>query len=137
MASARSVRRAPCERHYDRGHLGGSSAARSVTAFPDRLTLSVAALNGRVFGERVALAAMGAWTAATAAELERIVEEATLRYQDARYVDIDLARLERLDTFGAWLIERLERGFTDRGSTARIIGLSDADRGLIEEVRLV
>ena len=108
-----------------------------MTAFPDRLTLSVAALNGRVFGERVALAAMGAWTAATAAELERIVEEATLRYQDARYVDIDLARLERLDTFGAWLIERLERGFTDRGSTARIIGLSDVDRGLIEEVRLV
>jgi phospholipid/cholesterol/gamma-HCH transport system permease protein len=108
-----------------------------VTASPDRLTLSVAALNGRVFGERVALAAMGAWTAATAAELERIVEEATLRYEHARYVDIDLARLERLDTFGAWLIERLERGFTDRGSTARIIGLSDVDRGLIEEVRLV
>jgi phospholipid/cholesterol/gamma-HCH transport system permease protein len=103
----------------------------------DRRTLSVASLNSRVFGERVALAAMGAWTAATAAELERIVEEATHRYEHARYVDIDLARLERLDTFGAWLIERLERGFTDRGSTARIIGLSDADRGLIEEVRLV
>jgi phospholipid/cholesterol/gamma-HCH transport system permease protein len=99
--------------------------------------LSVAALNGRVFGERVALAAMGVWTAATAAELESIVEEATRRYENARFVDIDLARLERLDTFGAWLIERLERGFTDRGSTARIIGLSDADRGLIEEVRLV
>ena len=99
--------------------------------------MSVAALNGRVFGERVALAAMGAWTAATAAELEAIVEEATRRYEHARFVDIDLARLERLDTFGAWLIERLERGFTDRGSTARLIGLSDADRGLIEEVRLV
>jgi len=99
--------------------------------------LGVAALNGRVFGERVALAAMGAWTAATAAELESIVEEATRRYEHARFVDIDLARLERLDTFGAWLIERLERGFTDRGLNARIIGLSDADRGLIEEVRLV
>jgi phospholipid/cholesterol/gamma-HCH transport system permease protein len=99
--------------------------------------LSVAALNGRVFGERVAIAVLGAWTAATAAELEPIVEEAARRYEHARYVDIDLARLERLDTFGAWLIERLERAFTAQGSTARIIGLSDADRGLIEEVRLV
>jgi phospholipid/cholesterol/gamma-HCH transport system permease protein len=99
--------------------------------------LSVAALNGRVFGERVALAALGVWTAATAAELEPIIEEAARRYEHARYVDIDLARLERLDTFGAWLIERLERAFTARGSTARIIGLTDADRGLIEEVRLV
>jgi len=108
-----------------------------VAAFPDRETLSVAALNGRVFGERVALAALGTWTAATAAELEPIIEEAARRYEHARYVDIDLARLERLDTFGAWLIERLERAFTARGSTARIIGLSDADRGLIEEVRLV
>jgi len=108
-----------------------------VAAFPDRETLSIAALNGRVFGERVALAALGTWTAATAAELEPIIEEAACRYEHARYVDIDLARLERLDTFGAWLIERLERAFTARGSTARIIGLSDADRGLIEEVRLV
>ena len=108
-----------------------------MAAFPDRETLSVAALNGRVFGERVALAALGTWTAATAAELEPIIEEAARRYEHARYVDIDLARLERLDTFGAWLIERLERAFTARGSTARIIGLSDADRGLIEEVRLV
>jgi phospholipid/cholesterol/gamma-HCH transport system permease protein len=108
-----------------------------VAAFPDRETLSVAALNGRVFGERVALAALGVWTAATAAELEPIIEEAARRYEHARYVDIDLARLERLDTFGAWLIERLERAFTARGSTARIIGLTDADRGLIEEVRLV
>ena len=96
-----------------------------------------AALTGRVFGDRVALAATGVWTATAAAELEKLVEETTRRYGHARSVDIDLARLERLDTFGAWLIERLERAFTAGGSSARIVGLSDADRGLIEEVRLV
>ncbi len=99
--------------------------------------MSAATLTGRVFGERVALAAFGAWTAAGAGDLEKIVEEAAHRYAQARFVEIDLARLERLDTFGAWLIERLERAFTARGSSARIVGLSDADRGLIEEVRLV
>ena len=70
-------------------------------------------------------------------DLEKIVEEAARRYEHARNVDIDLARLERLDTFGAWLIERLKRAFAARGASARIVGLSDTDRGLMEEVRLV
>ncbi|MGD0025378.1 MAG: ABC transporter permease [Xanthobacteraceae bacterium] len=85
----------------------------------------------------MALAATGAWTAERAAELEKIVDAAAGRYEDARSVDIDLEKLERLDTFGAWLIERLKRALTAQGSTTRIINLSDSDRGLIDEVRLV
>jgi len=88
-------------------------------------------------GERLALAATGTWTVDRAAELERLIDETSHRYQGARSVDIDLAQLERLDTFGAWLIERLKRGFTVRGSAARIVGLSDADRGLMEELQIV
>ncbi len=88
-------------------------------------------------GERLALAATGAWTAERAAELERVIDETSGRYEAARNVDIDLADLERLDTFGAWIIERLKRGFIARGSTARVVGLSDADRGLMEELQLV
>ena len=99
--------------------------------------MTAAAITGRVEGDRVALAATGAWTADAAVALESIVEEAARHYQAARRIDIDLARLERLDTFGAWLIERLTRTLAERGSSARIVGLSDADRGLIEEVRLV
>jgi phospholipid/cholesterol/gamma-HCH transport system permease protein len=97
--------------------------------------MSAATLTGTVDGERLALAALGAWTAENAAELEPIVEQAAHRYRGARAVDIDLARLERLDTFGAWLIERLKRGFIAGGSNARIVGLAAADRGLIDEVR--
>ena len=58
-------------------------------------------------GQHLALAASGAWTAEHAAELERIIDDAARRHGKVRSVDIDLARLERLDTFGAWLIERL------------------------------
>jgi phospholipid/cholesterol/gamma-HCH transport system permease protein len=94
-------------------------------------------LTATIDGERLGLAATGAWTAERAAELEKIVDETTGRYEAARSIDIDLEKLERLDTFGAWLIERLNRTFTARGSTTRIIGLSDSDRGLFEEVRLV
>jgi phospholipid/cholesterol/gamma-HCH transport system permease protein len=94
-------------------------------------------LTATIDGQRLGLAATGAWTAERAAELEKVVDETALRYEAARTIDIDLAKLERLDTFGAWLIERLNRTFMERGSTTRFVGLSDSDRGLIEEVRLV
>jgi phospholipid/cholesterol/gamma-HCH transport system permease protein len=99
--------------------------------------LSSVSLTETIRGERVALAATGAWTSERAAELEKIVDAAAGRYEEARSVDIDLQQLERLDTFGAWLIERLKRALTEHGATIRIINLSDNDRGLMEEVRLV
>jgi phospholipid/cholesterol/gamma-HCH transport system permease protein len=94
-------------------------------------------LTATVKGERLGLAATGAWTAERATELEKIVDDTAARYGAARSIDIDLSGLDRLDTFGAWLIERLNRTFVARGSTTRIVNLSDKDRGLIEEVRLV
>jgi phospholipid/cholesterol/gamma-HCH transport system permease protein len=106
-------------------------------ATAERPALSGGLLTGTVDGDRVALAVAGTWTADRAAELEKIVDETAQRYEDARSVEIDLGKLERLDTFGAWLIERLKRAFAARGSTPHIIGLSDTDRALMEEVRLV
>ena len=86
---------------------------------------------------RVALAAGGTWTADQAGTIEKLVDAAAGRYPDARNVDIDLQGLERLDTFGAWLIERLSRAFSARGATTRIVNSCAGDRGLIDEVRLV
>jgi phospholipid/cholesterol/gamma-HCH transport system permease protein len=108
-----------------------------VLAALGRDAVSSAALIATVDGEHLGLAATGPWTAERAAELEKIVDDAAGRYAAARSIDIDLAKLERLDTFGAWLIERLKRAFATRGSTARIVGLSDTDRGLMDEVGLV
>ncbi len=96
-----------------------------------------AMLTATVDGERVGLAATGAWTAERAAELETLIDESAGRYKAARNIDIDLAKLDRLDTFGAWLIERLNRAFAERGAITRVIGLSDSDRALMDEVRLV
>jgi phospholipid/cholesterol/gamma-HCH transport system permease protein len=97
--------------------------------------LSAAFLAGTADGERLALAATGAWTAERAAELETIIDETAHRCESARSVEIDLAKLERIDTFGAWLIERLKRGFAAQGSTLNITGLSDTDRALMDEVQ--
>jgi phospholipid/cholesterol/gamma-HCH transport system permease protein len=99
--------------------------------------LSSASLTGTADGDRLTLAATGTWIAERAGDLERLIDETARRHEAARSVDIDLAGLDRLDTFGAWLIERLKRAFIARGSTARIVGLSEADRGLIEHVQSV
>jgi phospholipid/cholesterol/gamma-HCH transport system permease protein len=96
--------------------------------------LRAVALTGIADGDRLALAATGVWTAERADELERIVDDAARRHHGARSVDIDLGRLERLDTFGAWLIERLKRSFAAAGASTRIVGISEADRGLVEEL---
>jgi phospholipid/cholesterol/gamma-HCH transport system permease protein len=114
-----------------------SMQGASMTAAGRAAQGTSASLVATFDGKGVGLVATGAWIAERAAELEKIVDDAAGRYQTARSIDIDLGRLDRLDTFGAWLIERLNRAFTARGTTTRIIGLSDSDRGLMDEVRLV
>jgi phospholipid/cholesterol/gamma-HCH transport system permease protein len=99
--------------------------------------MSAASLAAAAEGDHVALLASGAWTVERATELERLIEDASRRHAGARSIDIDLAGLERLDTFGAWLIERLKRSFLRRGSAARITGLSETDRALMAELRAV
>ena len=84
-----------------------------------RDAVSAAALIATVDGEHLGLAATGPWTAERAAELEKIVDDAAGHHQTVRSIDIDLGRLDRLDTFGAWLIERLNRAFTARGAATR------------------
>ena len=69
--------------------------------------MSGASLAAAAKGDHVALVASGPWTVERAAELERLIEDASRRHAGARSIDINLAGLERLDTFGAWLIERL------------------------------
>jgi phospholipid/cholesterol/gamma-HCH transport system permease protein len=101
------------------------------------LTPPLGSARGGEKGSHASLSLGGAWTSERAAELERIVVDGAHRCENAQSVDIDLQELERLDTFGAWLIERLTRALAARGATTRIVNLSDADRGLIDEMRLV
>jgi phospholipid/cholesterol/gamma-HCH transport system permease protein len=97
--------------------------------------MSAAPLAATADGDHVALAISGAWTVERAAELERLIERASRRHARARSVDIDLSGLDRLDTFGAWLIERLKRSFVSRGAAANVTGLSETDRALMAELQ--
>ena len=91
-------------------------------------------ISGQSRGEGLDLAAAGSWTAEHARTLEPQVDAATRTNSQVRKVAIDVARIDRLDTFGAWLLERAMRTWTSQGCETRLIGLRDDYRGLFEKV---
>jgi phospholipid/cholesterol/gamma-HCH transport system permease protein len=88
-------------------------------------------------GSALALCATGSWTAPFAPRLERIVADAEGLAGSNPSIVIDVSRVSKLDTFGAWLIERLRRGLTDGPIEAKIAGLSADYASLVDEVRRV
>ena len=88
-------------------------------------------------GNGLALCAAGSWTARFAQDLERIVADAEKLAGSRPNIFIDVSQVSRLDTFGAWLIERLRRSLTQGGVEAKIAGLSANYSTLVDEVRRV
>jgi phospholipid/cholesterol/gamma-HCH transport system permease protein len=88
-------------------------------------------------GNGLALCAAGSWTAGFAAVLEQIVGDAEKLTGSRPDIFIDVSRVSKLDTFGAWLIERLRRSLTQGGVEADIAGLSANYASLVDEVRRV
>ena len=94
-------------------------------------------LEDRQQGDRLVLAGRGAWIAVNANGLETTIERLIRKYPSAKDVAIDMAQVERLDTFGAWLLERLVRAFAKSGQKAEVTGLKDDYRALMDELRNV
>jgi phospholipid/cholesterol/gamma-HCH transport system permease protein len=88
-------------------------------------------------GSGLALCATGSWTARFAAVLEQIVGEAEKLKGSRPDISIDVSQVSKLDTFGAWLIERLRRSLTQGGVETSIAGLSANYASLVDEVRRV
>ena len=88
-------------------------------------------------GNGLALCAAGPWTAPFASYLEDMVAEAEKLAGSRPNIFIDVSQVSRLDTFGAWLIERLRRNLAHGGIEARIAGLSANYASLVDEVRRV
>ena len=99
--------------------------------------MDISLLEVSVKDGRLALAAGGAWTADHANDLERLVEAAIQRSPQAAAVNIDMGRVERLDTFGAWLLERLVRGFTAAGRETKVVDLPERYHELVAEAQHV
>jgi phospholipid/cholesterol/gamma-HCH transport system permease protein len=92
------------------------------------------ALNSTVSGERLLLAASGSWTAPYAGQLEALIDSQKATSGNIRGMSIDMAGVREFDTFGAWLLERLLRGWRGPEQSVEITGLPDHYRGLLDEV---
>ncbi len=88
-------------------------------------------LETTVAGDRRRLVAAGPWTTEHAETLTMLV--AGQPAQPGR-ADVDLSGVDRLDTFGAWLIERLLRQWRAAGGEVRLVSVPASYRGLIDEV---
>src|SRR6202000_1477172 len=88
-------------------------------------------------GNGLALCAAGSWTARFAPVLEQVVSDAEKLSGRRPNIFIDVSQVSKLDTFGAWLIERLRRSLTQGGNEAKIAGLSANYSSLVDEVRRV
>ena len=88
-------------------------------------------------GNGLALCAAGPWTAPFASLLEAIVSDAEKLAGSRPNIFIDVSRVSRLDTFGAWLIERLRRSLAQGNVETKIAGLSANYASLVDEVRRV
>jgi phospholipid/cholesterol/gamma-HCH transport system permease protein len=86
-------------------------------------------LNGQIVDDRLVLAASGSWTAVNARELERLLNGA--QANEARGLSLDMREVRALDTYGAWLVERLVRDWQARNRDAEITGLPERYHSLL------
>ncbi|MFG1478996.1 MlaE family lipid ABC transporter permease subunit [Xanthobacter sp. V4C-4] len=84
--------------------------------------------------DRLTVAGRGAWTSEHADELEQAVTSTVATYKSPKSVTFDLSGVERMDTFGALLFERLRRAWGDLGVDTSISGLAPRYKILLEEM---
>lgn len=81
------------------------------------------------------LSASGSWTARYARELDEILDKLTVAPRAGRQIELDLEKVEALDTYGAWLLERLRRNAATGNAEGQLVKVDERYRGLMEEIQ--
>lgn len=85
-------------------------------------------------GGHCKITADGVWTAKNAHLIESTFADILAMARDANSVRIDLKSLEELDTYGAWLLERLRRECTRSDIKVKFSGVQSQNKILLGEV---
>src|SRR3569623_1352632 len=80
------------------------------------------------------LVATGAWTAMHCASLERQMSTIAKGTPLPLAMNIDISRIDQLDTLGAWLLERLARQYKTGQHQPALIGVPEHFRELLGKV---
>ncbi len=86
-------------------------------------------------GDALTLALGGRWTVDASAAIERRADALVGDIGDARQVGFDLGRITRLDTAGAWLIDRARQTLSAKGIDARLESVRPEFEILLREAR--
>ncbi|MBX3513517.1 MAG: MlaE family lipid ABC transporter permease subunit [Xanthobacteraceae bacterium] len=92
-------------------------------------------MNRKEEAGKLVLEAAGRWISSFAGQTEKLVTDAETRRAKSQAVAIDASHIEQLDTSGAWLLERMRRGFESGGAKAEIVGLDPRYKILLDEVQ--
>mgnify|MGYP002620845581 CR=1 FL=1 len=92
-------------------------------------------LSARAVPDGVELAAEGAWTVAHAKSLDDLVDRAAHETPPDQPLTIALHHITALDTYGAWLIERLVRARGNASGGTRLDGLPERYQSLYDKIR--
>ncbi|MBO0662928.1 ABC transporter permease [Jiella sp. MQZ9-1] len=99
-----------------------------------RLSAVKPALEGEKRDGGVCLKASGDWLARTIGELEGLLQE-TAQSNLGKSITLDCSEIGRIDTAGAYVLERLKRDLSGEGRAAELAGVSARDEALFEAVR--
>jgi len=91
-------------------------------------------LQSQLDGRKLVLSARGDWVSARANEIEPQVDSVLRKRSKVEKVEIDASNVERIDTIGAWLIERLKRNWEKSGTKISVTGLDPRYKVLLDEV---
>jgi phospholipid/cholesterol/gamma-HCH transport system permease protein len=83
--------------------------------------------------EEVRASLSGRWTAEHAATVEKLISD-IVGEANRRRVILDLEGIERLDTLGAWVLDRTRHEFGEKGLSADFVNASPEQRILLDEV---
>jgi len=84
-------------------------------------------------GNRVTAFLAGRWTAEHARKVEALAGEISSQ-ADGHHLIIDLAGVQRLDTLGAWVLDRTRHEFGEKGLTSDFVNASQEQHILLNEV---
>ena len=76
----------------------------------------------------------GAWIAEGSKEAERLIDRGLTQSSGSQSLVIDLAELTELDTYGAWLIERMTRSLSARGQIAPLTNVPERFKAILQAV---
>jgi phospholipid/cholesterol/gamma-HCH transport system permease protein len=85
-------------------------------------------------GRDVRVALSGRWTVDQAPVVEERIAEVVAAAEDAYRVLLDLSRIDRLDTLGAWVLDRTRHELGERGLSADFVGARAEHHILLNEV---